>query len=379
MNQQRLFITCLFYLSSFTIFSSHALAENSSHSTESTKTTLKPTIKPTIVLAQQQFEQAKGLIKQKKIAEAIHLIKKAADSNHPQALFELASYYELGLGVSKDYSLAIKYYKQAIKAGASAANFNLALLLINPEITNNNLAKARTLMKVLAERGDIEAQYSLALMYKDEMGNTHSDFTQSIDWLRLAANAGHTDAEFNLGLHYLKGEQVVKNVTEAYVWFNKAAKKGMPRAQFNLALMYEKGMGTSVDHYRSLKWYKSSAALGNANAQQNLGIKYLLGKDVEQDDSKAISLITHAAKQQHINAQYLLARLYQTGRNTIQADILKAETWYLLSAKQGHSEAQYQLALILSEKKDGQQAAKFWAYQAAFAGHKNAYLLQAKL
>ncbi len=383
MNQQMLRTTsCAFFLSMGVFYPNHVLADNSISIIEPTKTTSIPSSARATVLAQQQFEQVQSLIKQKKIVAAIALLKESANNNHPKALFELASYYELGLGVTKNYTLAINYYEKAIKTGSSDARFNLALLLISPEAAIHkvhNLAKARTLMSVLAKHGDVEAQYSLSLMYKEARGNTHSDFQQSINWLQLAANAGHIDAEFNLGLHYLKGEQVVKNMSSAYLWFSKAAKQGMPRAQFNLALMHEKGIGTSVNLKRSFKWYTSAAVLGNANAQQNLGIKYLLGKEVEQNDSKAKSLITHAAKQQHKEAQFLLARLYQTGRNSIQKDLLKAEKWYLLSAKQGHREAQYQLAVLLSTKGNSQQAAKYWAYQAAFAGHKSAYLLQAKL
>ncbi|MEE9351093.1 MAG: tetratricopeptide repeat protein [Thiotrichaceae bacterium] len=372
MNQPLLRITCALYLSIACVSPHIALADNLTKTVDTAATQATAS-------AQLLFEQASVLIKQNEVAAGIKLLQKAADQHHPKALLELASYYELGLGVTKDYSMAVEYYEKAIKAGSTDAYFNLALLMIKPEAAINNLKDARALMMILAKQGDVGAQYSLSLMFKDELNNTGVDYKQSISWLRLAASAGHADAEFNLGLHYLKGEQVAKSHSKAFRWFNKAANKGLPRAQFNLALMYEQGTGTSIDLNRSLKWYKSASLLGNANAQQNLGIKYLLGNEIEQNDSKAISLLTHAAKQRHKDAQFLLARLYHKGRKTIKADKLEAEKWYLLSAGQGHREAQYQLALILSKEVNRQDAAKYWAYQAAFAGHKSAYLLQAKL
>jgi len=330
-------------------------------------------------LSNQLFKYASALIKQNKVEEGIKQLEMAAHRHHPTALYELASYYELGLGVAKDTRKAITYYQEAIEAGSSDARFNLALLLVKSKTNSNNLAEARSLMTTLAKQGDIEAQYSLSLMYKDALGDIYADPEQSIHWLGVAANAGHTYAQFNLGLHYLKGEQIAKNTYEASLWFNKAAKKGMPRAQFNLALMYEAGVGVAKNKEQSLVWYKSAAKLGSAKAQQNLGIKYLLGEQVAQDNRKALNLISTSAKQHNENAQFLLARLYHIGRNGVLANKPEAEKWYLLSARQGHREAQYQLALLLSQHENSQQAAKYWAYQAAFAGHQQAYLLQAKL
>lgn len=375
MTKKRICFSCVLSLAILGIFPNLILAETAQNISKATELTKTHSYLP----AQKQFEKAQQLIKQKKLVEGIQRLKQAARQYHPEALFELASYYELGLVVSQDYVKAVEYYERAIMLGFFDARFNLALLMIKPEAGLNDLNKARTLMQELAEAGDAEAQYTLSLMFKDEMGAALANLTQATHWLRIAAKEGYADAQFNLGLQYLNGDGVKQDNLSAFQWIGKAAAQDLSGAQFNLALMYDKGEGTKVDNKQALKWYKSAAKLGNMNAMQNLGIKYLLGESVALNEEKAIDFLTQAAELGQRNAQYLLGRLYHEGRKKIQTDWDNAEKWYLLSAKQGHPDAQYQLAVILAEKRNDPQRARFWAGQAASVGHEKAYALQEKL
>ena len=259
-------------------------------------------------------------------------------------------------GLTKNHVTAAQYYGKAVKLGSDDARFNLALLLTTSDVYSGggNLVKARTLITPLAMQGDTEAQYTLSLMFKEKNATTSIDPISSFYWLSLAADAGYANAEFNLGLHYLKGEKVDKSLAQAFNWFSKSANNGQGRAQYNLALMYEKGLGISANPERSLHWYKSAAKLGNANAQQNLGIKYLLGDGLKKDEDMALILITKAAKQQHKDAQFLLARIYHKGGENFKADASEAERLYSLSAKQGHSGALQQLAMMNPGDKSSQ-------------------------
>lgn len=326
------------------------------------------------------FQKGSELIKQKKLREGIQWLKKAAAQNHPEAIFELASYYELGIGVNKDYRMAESLYKQAINHGHRDAQFNLALLMINEQAPFKDLKKARELMEGLAQKDDIDAKYSLSVMFSESLGTIPTDPDNALLWLGAAAYEGHPQAQFNLGLQYLRGDFVKKDEKQAFSWFRKSAEKDMPEAQFNLALMYENGHGTSADITEALYWYESASQLGDANAQQNLGIKYLLGQQVAQDNKKALNLISKAAGNGLMNSQYLLGRLYHAGREgVVSIDLAQAEQWYLKAAKQGHPDAQYNLALILSEEKSRIADAKFWVKQAVLAGHEKAKSLQTSL
>lgn len=55
-----------------------------------------------------------------------------------------------------------------------------------------------------------------------------------------AASAGIPSAMFNVGMFYLSGEVVDKDITKAIEWLEKAANTGnLPEAAVNLALIYQ--------------------------------------------------------------------------------------------------------------------------------------------
>lgn len=330
--------------------------------------------------AEQLFAKGRTLIKQNQIAQGINWLDKAAAQGHPQAAYELAALYEAGLGVQKDFGRAKHYYEVAIQQGHRDAHFNLALLYSGEQAPFNDLQRARQLMQVVAIQGDLEAQFVLGTMMNSQSVNVSSNPPQAIHWFNRAATRGHEKAQFQLGMQYLKGQNVARDTKAAHHWFNQAAKKNVAGAHFNLALMHERGDGVPANNDVAIRWYTTAADLGNSNAQQNLGIKYLLGEQVAANTKKALNLITRAAASGLKNSQLLLGQLYQTGyEGKVGINLAKAEQWYLRAAKQGQPDAQYQLALILLDKKNQQGDAKFWIQQAVAAGHQDAIKLQANL
>ena len=330
--------------------------------------------------AEQHFAKGRTLIQQNQVAQGIIALDNAAAQGHPQAAYELAALYESGLGVQQNYDRAKHYYEVAIQQGHEDAHFNLALLYNGEKAPFSDLKRARQLMNVVAKKGDVEAQFVLANMLNSSSGQITSEPLQAVQWLSRAANRGHEKAQFQLGMHYLRGQNVARDTNAAYHWFTQAAKKNVAGAHFNLALMHERGDGIPANIDTAIRWYTSAADLGNANALQNLGIKYLIGEQVAANTDKAMNLITRAAVSGLKNSQLLLGQLYQSGFDgKVRVDMAKAETWYLRAAKQGQPDAQYQLALILMEKKNSQGDAKFWIKEAVAAGHTDAIKLQANL
>ncbi|MGB1309945.1 MAG: tetratricopeptide repeat protein [Leucothrix sp.] len=335
---------------------------------------------PSNTLAQQLFIMGSELIKQNKLKRGISFLQQAATKGHGRAAFELASLYEVGLVVDKNFQLAKQYYEISVTNGNRDAHFNLALLLSSPMTPNNDLVRAREVVEVIAEQGDIEAQFLLANLMKRKLQNVATKPGKAFYWLQHAANSGHGKAQFQLATQYMKGEHVSRSTKTALKWFKRAALQKIPQAHYNLAVMNEKGDGVPSNMTKAIEWYQSAAALGNADAQQNLGIKYLTGDAVTSQPEKGLQLLTEAARSGSRNSQLLLGKLYHTGyQDRIPADLAKAEQWYLRSARQGKTEAQYQLALILLDKKQSKNEAKFWIRRAVAAGHVEATKLQANL
>ena len=107
------------------------------------------------------------------------------------------------------------------------------------------------------------------------------------EWKLLAAN-GHSKAQSNLGLLYLRGQGVVKNEEFALEWFEKAAGQGLVTAQFNLGILYSRIKGSLRSQTKSTKWYLSAAEAEHATARYHLAKRYERGLGAERDAVEAL-------------------------------------------------------------------------------------------
>jgi TPR repeat protein len=86
------------------------------------------------------------------------------------------------------------------------------------------------------------------------------DDAQAVAWYRHAAEQGHANAQFNLGVMYANGRGVPKDDTQAVAWFRHAADVGDADAQFNLGVMYANGRGVPQDDTLAYLWLNYAAA-----------------------------------------------------------------------------------------------------------------------
>jgi TPR repeat protein len=112
---------------------------------------------------------------------------------------------------------------------------------------------------------------------------------------RAAAEEGHSDSQFNVGLMYERGIGVGKDEKEAIVWYGKAADQGNVLAQYNLAVLYENGRGTAVDFAQANEWYRKASAQGDSLAIGNLGMLYVRGQGVKENTIAGLALLLVSA------------------------------------------------------------------------------------
>ena len=229
------------------------------------------------------------------------------------------------------------------------------------------------IMLSAAQKGSSEAQFNLGAMYVKGQG-VKQDFTQAVYWYLKAAEQGDAGAQFSLGAMYTKGLGVKRDQTEAFNWYRKAAEQGHAGAQFNLGLMYEKGQGVEQDYAQAVNWYRKAAEQGNAGAQCNFGVMYAKGLGVKRDQTEAFNWYHKAAEQGDTVAQSNLGVMYQYGLS-VKQDVAQAVNWYRQAAEQGHADAQCNLGTMYEEgqgvKQDYAQAVN-WYRKAAEQGDANA-------
>ena len=92
-----------------------------------------------------------------------------------------------------------------------------------------------------AEAGSSEGAHRLAIVYAQGLAGTPRDEARALQLFERAASAGHTRAQINLGILYLRGLGVQRDVVNARAWLEKAAASGDPQALYTLGRAMDEG------------------------------------------------------------------------------------------------------------------------------------------
>ena len=116
-------------------------------------------------------------------ADALRLIRHAADQGDVMGQLSLAGRYDSGKGVPEDDAEAARLYRLA------------------------------------ADQGSYEAQHKLAMRYHYGDGVAQNS-AEAARWYTLAADQGYSSAQISLASMHRYGEGVPENYVEAYKWYN---------------------------------------------------------------------------------------------------------------------------------------------------------------
>ena len=139
---------------------------------------------------------------------------------------------------------------------------------------------------------------------------TEGEFRRAFDAWSLGAYEGNAEAQYNLGVLYLEGHGVERNIEQAREWFMRAAEKS------------------------------------HVEAQYNLGVELCCSG---RDTKKAVAWLCRATKQNHFDAPYQMANIY-TGSVREDGKMVKSfdsgyydlsfsYMWYTVAMAQGHDAA----------------------------------------
>ncbi|HEC83660.1 MAG TPA: sel1 repeat family protein, partial [Thioploca sp.] len=102
--------------------------------------------------------------------------------------------------------------------------------------------RAHQLLLPLAEVGNPDAQYRLAIMAQNGLGMVVNQ-KEAVQRMRAAAEQGFDLAQHGLGFMYMQGECVEQDDAQAAIWFRLAADQGLSGAQVILGDLYKEGRG----------------------------------------------------------------------------------------------------------------------------------------
>ncbi|MCY4121795.1 MAG: caspase family protein [Acidobacteria bacterium] len=228
-------------------------------------------------------------------------------------------------------------------------------------------------LRVLAERGDADAQAELGVRYGAGRG-VERDYGEAVSWYRRAAEQGEARGQLELGFAYERGRGIEQNDAEAVRWYRRAAEQGDPHGQTNLGIMYRDGRALPQDDEEAVRWFRRAAEQGHANGQANLGYMYERGRGVEGNDEEASRWYRPAAEQGLAGGQAGLGVLYRDGRGVPQDDVAAVE-WFRRAADQRDVSSLYNLGWMYANgrgtRRDEAEAVR-WFRRAAERGYASA-------
>lgn len=270
----------------------------------------------------------------------------AASHDDIDAQLEVGFDYAVGIGVEKDVSQAIQWYRRAADHGNAIAQRRLGMMYLSGDFVLQDITKAFSMFESASNNGDSEAMYQLGKLYQHGKG-IDKDAKKALSLFLQAAATGHLASVAEVGWHYEQGVQVEQDYQEAKRWYQIGSEKGDSFSLYRLGVMHYYGCGECSNKDMAFQYFKQAAEKDNfvsdisrGDCFYHLGLSYYTGKVVSQNYQFASSWFLQAAKLGHVQAQSYLGVCYEKGLGiSINED--QAFTWWLEAAKGGDASAQY--------------------------------------
>ena len=200
------------------------------------------------------------------------------------------------------------------------------------------------IVKALQDRNDPAAKHKLAHINMKGLYNTTVSNRNALTCLRLSAQANHPPALYDYGVAYEYGSLgLAKSPSEAFRLYRLAAEQGHSDAQYYLAYAYELGLEESPSE--ALRLYQLAAEQGHSAALFSLAFAYEYGwLGLEESPGEALRLYRIAADKGHSAAQYRLAQAYEDGWLGLEKSLSKALRLFHITADQRFPAALFRLA-----------------------------------
>lgn len=183
-----------------------------------------------------------------------------------------------------------------------------------------------------------------ALEAKLDITNIPSNVSLLTDLLKCG-RSGNVLSQYYAGLmsrgysDQFEGMDRKKGLIVAAVMFSMAAQQGHADAQFQLGVLYHKGLGFEQDFGKALEWYRNAADNGSSKAMFALSVMYGQGEGVPVDQMKSFSFLRDAANQGLVETQFLVGLFYYEGSDGAIQNYVQAYMWWNIAASKNYADA----------------------------------------
>ena len=290
-------------------------------------------------------------------------LKKAADSGHPLAVFELGKMKLQSkktmerLEGQEQLLLAFREIKEEAENGSFHAKKAMAEYYQKGLIFESDPDMAEDWLKHAEEHQSVNSQYSSQYWFDEDeeleqwfnrteqaMEQSRKDKAEASEWyrngkedlktgnsekakeyFRQAADKDHTFAQYQMGKLCAEEGEACQDETqrenlmeESRLYYAKAldgflkaeAENGDVLYQSIIARMYYNGLGTEQDYEKAFIYYLKAAEQNDPDAQYRIGRMFFAGEGTERNIPKAIEWLEKAALTEKKYAPYTLGKCY---------------------------------------------------------------------
>jgi uncharacterized protein len=218
----------------------------------------------------------------------------------------------------------------------------LAILLVL--LSLDSQAQTDTLRQKI-DQGDADAAFKLYEIFRKGWRYIKPNEDSCFKYLKASAGLGNLDAQYLLGLAYLRGLYVQKDVPRAIAWLEMASEQGNEYAMVLLAEHYggtnrflppDEKKRSEAELKTAFEYFVEAAKKGSKDGAYNLARAYLAGKGTARNDSLGLVWMTLAAnKYNHVLGQIKLGYIYLEGNLTFGCNLDKALYYFSRAANNG--------------------------------------------
>ena len=250
--------------------------------------------------------------------EAFKLAKRAADQGDALGLFVLGSCFENGYGTAADLDKAFYLYKQSAELGNPRGELSLSQAYLTGRGTGIDVDAAMDWLDKAEKHGNPEIEEAktafpqlMCLMGMDMLGDGSKSGKQDpalgAKLIQYAAKMDYDPAVYALGMLYLNGKGVERDLETGLELLKKSAANGNQHAvenlkKFDTPLVYhnaaymEMKKRENADKEKAFRLMKHAIDSGFSGAYEMYGIMLLSGYGTKPDYDGAVEWLQKAEK-----------------------------------------------------------------------------------
>ena len=169
------------------------------------------------------------------VSKALLWYRSSAELNYVPAMRNLGRVFENGIGVEANPRRAFDWYSRAAEKDDVESQFKVGLAFLKGNGVVHSREYALEWLTKAADEGHANAMREIASFYFGAGDEKEDELSLAAAWYRKAANKGDIDAQFSLGSMFEKGQGLDRDKDQAIVWYRAAARQGHTESQKRLA------------------------------------------------------------------------------------------------------------------------------------------------